>query len=349
MAKYKTLESYFKRKSEDASSIANNENKRSRVSTDEPDQTQPHDVPRQHQNQPEALIPETHKQTTKETGSGDLERDPAKRKAMWDYSVNEREQVRRAYLHLGPYQIHLKECPVKGTIKHPRRFQYSWFKVFPDWLEYSPTTHSAYCFICYLFCDKPIVRHGSDAFTVNGFDKWKKVNDGKRCTFLKHIGCSQHKDAVAFSENLLNQTTHIGNMLEKQSMELVTKNRIRLKASVDIVRWLVFQACAFRGNDESSNSRNRGNFIKLLNLLASYNDELANLVLDNAPYNSKYTFGKIQKEILGIIAKEVRKRICTEVRDSYFCVMVDESRDESKKEQMAIVLRFVDTNGVIQE
>ncbi|GKB17493.1 zinc finger MYM-type protein 1-like protein [Tanacetum coccineum] len=120
----------------------------------------------------------------------------------------------------------------------------------------------------------------------------------------------RHKDAVAFSENLLNQTTHIGNMLEKQSTELVTKNRIRLKASVDIVRWLVLQACAFRGNDESSN------FIELLKHLASYNDELANLVLDNAPYNSKYTSGKIQKEILGIIAKEVRKRIRTEVGDS---------------------------------
>ncbi|GKC84320.1 zinc finger MYM-type protein 1-like protein [Tanacetum coccineum] len=281
--------------------------------------------------------------------SSDLERDPTKRKPMWDYPVNEREQVRRAYLDLGPYQIHLKEYPAKGTVKHPRRFQYSWFKVFPNWLEYSPTTHSAYCFICYLFCDKPIVRYGSDAFTVNGFDKWKKVNDGKRCAFLKHIGCLQHKDAVAFSENLLNQTTHIGNMLEKQSTELVRKNRIRLKASVDIVRWLVFQACAFRGSDESANSRNRGNFIELLKLLAYYNDDLAKLVLDNAPYNSKYTSGKVQKEILGIIANQVRKRIRSEVGDSYFCVMVDESRDESKKEQMAIVLRFVDTNGVIRE
>ncbi|XP_035838006.1 zinc finger MYM-type protein 1-like [Helianthus annuus] len=38
-----------------------------------------------------------------------------------------------------------------------------------------------------------------------------------------------------------------------------------------------------------------------------------------------------------------------EVGDSWFCVMIDESRDESKKEQMAIVLRFVDVEGVIRE
>ncbi|XP_073029515.1 uncharacterized protein [Primulina eburnea] len=32
-----------------------------------------------------------------------------------------------------------------------------------------------------------------------------------------------------------------------------------------------------------------------------------------------------------------------------YCIIVDEARDESKREQMSIVLRFVDTNGFIQE
>ncbi|GJS57752.1 hypothetical protein Tco_0652536 [Tanacetum coccineum] len=99
MAKYKTLESYFKRKPEDASVIVNQENKRSRVSTDEPEQhqNQPHDEPPQHKNQPH-VEPHQHQcqpesKTTEEMDSSDLERDPAKRKPMWDYPVNEREQV----------------------------------------------------------------------------------------------------------------------------------------------------------------------------------------------------------------------------------------------------------------
>nr|XP_043614293.1 zinc finger MYM-type protein 1-like [Erigeron canadensis] len=49
------------------------------------------------------------------------------------------------------------------------------------------------------------------------------------------------------------------------------------------------------------------------------------------------------------MANKVRKYIREEVGDSWFCIMVDESRDESKKEQMAIVLRFVDAKGVIRE
>nr|GEY20352.1 hypothetical protein [Tanacetum cinerariifolium] len=62
-------------------------------------------------------------------------------------------------------------------------------------------------------------RTSVDTFIVGGFDKWKKVNDGKRCAFLKHIGCSQHKNAIALGENLLNQATHIGNILEKRCVE----------------------------------------------------------------------------------------------------------------------------------
>ncbi|XP_023736319.1 uncharacterized protein LOC111884237 [Lactuca sativa] len=147
----------------------------------------------------------------------------------------------------------------------------------------------------------------------------------------------------------MNQATHIENMIVKQNEAQILKNRLRLKASIDTVRWLTFQACALQGHDETPNSKNRGNFLQLLKLLASYNDEVANVKLEKTPYNSKYTSGDIQKEILSIIANKVRKHIRSEVGDSYFCVMVDESRDESKKEQMAIVLRFVDAEGIIRE
>ncbi|KAI3495367.1 hypothetical protein L1887_37696 [Cichorium endivia] len=345
MVKFKTLDAFYKRKADghDTTEVTNQNNKRSKASTSEPE---PENL---NQPLPEEHIPETGGPNSEEVDPNSLERDPAKRKQLSLYPVNQREQVRLAYLNLGPFQIQLKTYHAKGSEKRPRRFQYSWFRIFPTWLEYSPTTHASYCFLCYVFSDKPNVHHGSYAFTVKGFDNWKKVNDGKNCTFLKHVGSSQHKSAVVFAENLLNQAAHIENIIEKQSAEQILKNRKRLKASIDIVRWLTFQACAFRGHDETTNSKNRGNFLELLKLLATYNDEVANIVLENAPYNSKYTSGLIQKEIIGIIANKVLKHIRNEIGDSYFCVMVDEARDESKKEQMTIVLRFVDKDGVIRE
>ncbi|XP_058777057.1 uncharacterized protein LOC131651407 [Vicia villosa] len=126
-------------------------------------------------------------------------------------------------------------------------------------------------------------------------------------------------------------------------------DRLRLKTSIDTVRWLTLQACAFRGHDETSNSKNQGNFLELLKLLASYNDEIAKVVLENAPQNCKYTSHQIQKELLQILSSKVKKHIREEIGDSKFCIVVDEARDESKKEQMALVLRFVDKAGLIQE
>jgi hypothetical protein len=57
----------------------------------------------------------------------------------------------------------------------------------------------------------------------------------------------------------------------------------------------------------------------------------------------------IQKDIISAIASEVRQRIVKDIGDRYFCLLVDEVRDESTKEQMCLVLRYVDANGSIQE
>ena len=57
----------------------------------------------------------------------------------------------------------------------------------------------------------------------------------------------------------------------------------------------------------------------------------------------------IQKEILHVFSTKVKKAIREEIGDSKFCIIVDEARDESKREQMAIVLRYVDKAGFIRE
>eukprot|EP00267_Zea_mays_P024127 XP_008650399.1 zinc finger MYM-type protein 1-like [Zea mays] len=87
----------------------------------------------------------------------------------------------------------------------------------------------------------------------------------------------------------------------------------------------------------------------MVKLLAEFNPEIAGVVLENAPLNAKYTSPDIQKEILSVIAMEIRKHIRDEVGDAKFSILVDETCDVSKREQMALVLRFVDKDGVLQE
>ena len=84
-------------------------------------------------------------------------------------------------------------------------------------------------------------------------------------------------------EGLENTNQHIEAALISQSEEEIKKNRLRLKTSINAVRWLACQNCAFRGHDESINSRNRGNFLELIKYASLYNDEVKKVVLENAP------------------------------------------------------------------
>ncbi|XP_028053853.1 zinc finger MYM-type protein 1-like [Camellia sinensis] len=110
--------------------------------------------------------------------------------------------------------------------------------------------------------------------------------------------------------------------------------------------------CAFRGHDERPNSINRGNLLQTVKLLGSYNDNVAK-VLDKVSKNASYTSPKIQKEILHIFSTKVNNAIREEIGYAKYCIIVDEARDdacdESKKEQMAIVLRFVDKDSFVRE
>ena len=84
-----------------------------------------------------------------------LERDPGKRLQSWQYPPNQIDEVQRAYLKWGPYQMLLENYLLSsGKDDHPRRFQYTWFSLFPSWLEYLALKDAAYCLLYYLFSKK---------------------------------------------------------------------------------------------------------------------------------------------------------------------------------------------------
>ncbi|XP_075499096.1 uncharacterized protein LOC142537471 [Primulina tabacum] len=151
------------------------------------------------------------------------------------------------------------------------------------------------------------------------------------------------------AENLMRPSQHIDKVMHAQSKEEKEKNRLRLSTSIVAVRWLALQGCAFRGNDESLSSSNRGNFLELVKAFAKMNIEIDEVVLENAPKIAQYIAPEIQKEILHIMANRVRQMVREKVGDKYFCILVDEARDISKREQMAIILRFVNNHGILTE
>ena len=85
------------------------------------------------------------------------------------------DEIKRAYLKKGPYQIHLKNYPLSGSEKHPHRFSTTRFRLFPSLLEYSKEKDAAYCLTCYLFSKKPSGCPGSDVFTVKNLEIGRKL------------------------------------------------------------------------------------------------------------------------------------------------------------------------------
>ena len=50
--------------------------------------------------------------------------------------------------------------------------------------------------------------------------------------------------------------------------------------TIESVRWLRLQTCAFRGHDESSASNNRGNFLEMIRLIGRLNVDIDDIVLE---------------------------------------------------------------------
>ena len=150
-------------------------------------------------------------------------------------------------------------------------------------------------------------------------------------------------------DTLRNPSKHIERMINTQSSQEVAANRLRLVTTIESVRLLAHQGCAFRGRDESIDSSNAGNFNAVINAFARMNVEVDKVILKNAPGNAKYISSTIQKQILNILGNKVRTMIREEVGDAKFCILVDEAVDVSSRGQMAIILRFVDCDRCIRE
>ena len=101
---------------------------------------------------------------------------------------------------------------------------------------------------------------------------------------------------------------------------------------------------AFRGYRESEFSLKPGNFRELVKFLVTHNESLSK-VFEATPSNLKLVAPKIQKDI----ASETTRAIIDELGGDFFTVLIDESRDISVKEQMVVVLCFVDKKGRVVE
>ncbi|XP_075074910.1 uncharacterized protein LOC142162449 [Nicotiana tabacum] len=132
--------------------------------------------------------------------------------------------------------------------------------------------------------------------------------------------------------DLMNQAQSILTSLDKQSEKIKSEHRVCLNSSIDMIRYLLKEGNLFRGHNESVTSTRRGHFLDLLTWYADRKEDVKNV-----------------KDIVNSCAKETVKAIIEDLNGDFFGILVDESKDVSHKEQMALVLCYVNKEGELIE
>ncbi|KAG5632027.1 hypothetical protein H5410_003744 [Solanum commersonii] len=176
-------------------------------------------------------------------------------------------------------------------------------------------------------------------FKMKAFIKVEELAQKEKIRYailVSQTKCSQ--SAKKKCEDLMRQEQSIQAAFVKLSNQTKLEHKIRLKASIEVARLLLNQGLAFRGHREDESSLNKGNFLEILSWYAKRCDKIDELVLKKAPKNDQMTSHKIQKDIVIACKLETIKAIMEDLNGDYFSLLVDESCDISRKEQMAIKL-----------
>ena len=151
---------------------------------------------------------------------------------------------------------------------------------------------AVFCYACRLF-PPPLVRT-EEVFVKTGFRNWKI---GEK--LQKHSLSEFHKHSIAMWGAYKQVKAHgsIAEQLDSQLSAAIQSNRKFLKTIAQVAILCARQNMALRGHDEQDTSQNKGNFLKILDLLAAHSDEFKDR-LSSSPRNCKYTSNTTQNDIL---------------------------------------------------
>lgn len=136
-------------------------------------------------------------------------------------------------------------------------------KIKRDWLIYSPSAESVFCFVCRLFGDL----HGNPTpFSLKGFTNWSTPSR----SFSAHEGSKDHmSNDIQYKMRVKHELTLENSFINTAENEMSYWKKVLLRV-VEAVKFLASRALAFRGHDEILGSKHNGNFLGCLELLAKF-------------------------------------------------------------------------------
>ena len=207
---------------------------------------------------------------------------------------------------------------------------------------------NAFCFACRHFGSSKDL-----SFVEVGFSNWKHAKASKSKGLNVHASSDCHINAiVAWAEHkrMQSSSTSVGQILNEAHQRAVEENRHYIKTVAEILytgRQNIAHR-AYREQDDAAAGLNKGNFLELLSLIGKHDSKIAKKI-EGLNENAKYTSPQIQNEVLQILVDMVREQIMEEVITSgQFVLIVDETKDVSKTEQISFVLRYFYNESVYE-
>ena len=239
--------------------------------------------------------------------------------------------------------------PIMPNKQYPsrdgRRFNSGYYEKF-KWIEFSVSSNEVYCYPCRQFsgnaCNSGEIL-GKRVFIDIGYQKFKDIAES--CN--KHANSKRHKNAVESWSNytlckqLGDKSTSIKQSLVATSDKEKDDNRKQVKVLLDAIILLARTGQGLRGSSESDDSNNRGNLIELIDYTKKYLEPDVALKFERR--YGHYSSPEIQNECIHLLGKEVRDDVARAVGENdFFAILVDETKDLSRKEQLCIILRYFD-------
>ena len=242
-----------------------------------------------------------------------------------------------------------------------RRFQLSWLDKFL-WLRYSQSNDGAYCISCVLFGDRFPHKIGRmRKLFSEPFQKWGEGNK----QFLSHSSTKNGLHEFTFpvfynfSSQMSGKTQPINISVNSIISQKVKQNRVILRNILDCVIHCARTNSSFRGHRDDfkylpkpgeHSSGGIGCFNETLNFAVRNGNTVLEDHLNNCSKNATYISKTSQNELIKCCGQEITETILKKVRaNKFFSILADEACDVSTKEQMAIILRYVDTECNIRE
>jgi hypothetical protein len=226
-----------------------------------------------------------------------------------------------------------------------RSFSSVWYNGRP-YLEYSIEKDAVFCFCCRKFSLPGSA--GESAFRTGGFRNWKSALE-KGKGFQKHESSAGHIHAMErWKEKQLRceKGEEVCTLINETQLK---NNRYYVNEIVDVVKFLVTNELAFRGDSFSRDDIDEddklpcGLFLRLFEYTVKKNPELARII-KTIPKIATYTSPRIQNEIIALMASIVQESIvkkCKSADVQYFTLKVDGTKDRTGTENVSIAIRFV--------